>query len=66
MAEAVTTTDKVNSAVIGGIIAGVSILVVSILVVIVIVKKKQMKNKLKIGVMEPSKVTGNMLHVHVC
>jgi len=31
-----------------------------------IVKKKQMKNKLKIAVMEPSKITGNILHVYVC
>jgi len=53
-------TDKINSAVMGGVIGGVSALVVSILVIIMIVKKKQMKNKLKIAAMKPSKVTGNV------
>ncbi|XP_065883016.1 uncharacterized protein [Dysidea avara] len=52
-------SDEVIPAVIGGVIGGVSILAVSILVVIIIVKKKQMKNKLKIAVMEPSEVTGD-------
>ena len=54
-------SDEVIPAVIGGVIGGVSILAVSILVVIIIVKKKQMKNKLKIAVMEPSEVTGNII-----